>query len=48
MVMLIRKTFNSARLTIKGLVHYQHAGQHDGIQQDMVLEKQLRVPHLDL
>ena len=30
------------------LVHYHHGGKHGSMQADMVLEKELRVLHLDL
>jgi hypothetical protein len=29
------------------LDHYHHGGKHDSLQADMVLEKELRVLHLD-
>ena len=31
----------------RGLVHHHHSGKHEGMQADMVLEKELRVLHLD-
>ena len=31
----------------RGLVHYHHSRKHGSIQADMVLEKELRVLHLD-
>jgi hypothetical protein len=31
-----------------GSVHYHHGGKHGRIKADMVLEKELRVLHLDL
>ena len=31
----------------RGLVHYHHGGKHGSLQADMVLEKELRVLHLD-
>ena len=34
--------------SFRGLVHYHHGGKHDSIQADMVLEKELRILHLDL
>jgi hypothetical protein len=35
-------------LTVSGLVHYYHNRKHGSLQADMVLEKELRVMHLDL
>jgi hypothetical protein len=32
----------------RGSVHYHHGGKHGGMPADMVLEKELRVLHLDL
>ena len=32
----------------RGSVHYHHGGKHDSMQTDIVLEKELRVLHLDL
>jgi hypothetical protein len=32
----------------RSLVHYCYGGKHGGMQADMVLEKELRVIHLDL
>jgi hypothetical protein len=29
--------------SFRGLVHYQYGRKHDGIQEEMVLEKELRV-----
>ena len=34
--------------SFRGLVHYHHGGKHGSIEADMVLEKELRVLHLDL
>ena len=34
--------------SFKGLVYYCHGGKHTDMQADMVLEKKLRVLHLDL
>jgi hypothetical protein len=34
--------------SFRGLVHYHHGGKHGFVQADMVLEKELRVLHLDL
>jgi hypothetical protein len=31
----------------RALVHYHHGGKHGSLQADMVLEKELRVLHLD-
>ena len=31
----------------RDLVHYHHGGKHGSMQADMVLEKELRVLHLD-
>jgi hypothetical protein len=33
--------------SFRGSVHYHHDGKHGSIQADMVLEKKLRVMHLD-
>ena len=33
--------------SFKGLVHYHHGGKHGGTQADLMLEKELRVLHLD-
>ena len=43
-----RKHFIGAGLQFRGLVHYHHGGKHGSIQADVVLEKELRVLHLDL
>ena len=32
----------------RGLVYYQHGRKHGSTQADMVLEKELRILHLDL
>ena len=37
-----------AALQFQGSVHYHHARIHWSIQADMVLEKELRILHLDL
>ena len=34
--------------SFRGLVHYHHGRKHGSMQADMVLEKELRVLHLDL
>ena len=34
--------------SLRGSVHYHHGGKHGSMQADMVLEKELRVLHLDL
>ena len=34
--------------SFRGLVHYHHGRKHGSVQADMVLEKELRVLHLDL
>jgi hypothetical protein len=34
--------------SFRGSVHYLHGGKHGSVQADMVLEKKLRVLHLDL
>ena len=36
-----------AGLQFRGAVHYQHGRKHGSVQADMVLEKELRVLHLD-
>jgi hypothetical protein len=35
-------------LAFRCLVHYHHGGRHSSSQADMMLEKVLRVLHLDL
>ena len=42
-----RKHLIGAGLQFGGSVHFHHGGKHDGMQADMVLEKELRVQHLD-
>lgn len=37
-----------AGLQFTGLVHYHHGGKHGGMQAGMVLERYLRLLHLDL
>ena len=37
-----------AGLQFRDLVHYHHGGKHGSMQADMVLEKELRVLHIDL
>jgi hypothetical protein len=37
-----------AGLLFRGLVHYSHGGKPGSMQTDLVLEKELRVLHLDL
>jgi hypothetical protein len=32
---------------VRGLAYYLHGGKHNNVQADMVLEKKLRVLHLD-
>ena len=34
--------------SFRGSVHYHHGGKHGSIQADMMLEKELRVLHIDL
>jgi hypothetical protein len=34
--------------SFRGLIHYHLSRKHGGIQADIVLEKELRVLHLDL
>ena len=34
-------------LQFSGLVHHQHGGKHGSTKADMVLEKELKVLHLD-
>ena len=41
------KHFIVAGLQFQRLVHYGYCGKHDGMQVDMVLEKELRVLPLD-
>jgi hypothetical protein len=38
----LRQTYS-----FRGLVDYPHDGKHGGMQADMLLEKELRVLHLD-
>ena len=33
--------------SFRGVVHYHHGGRHGGVQAHMMLEKELRVVHLD-
>ena len=42
-----RKHLVRASLQFISLAHYHHGGKHGGMQADMVLEKELRVLHLD-
>jgi hypothetical protein len=42
-----RKHLTGVGLQFRDLVHY-HGGNHGSVQVDMVLEKELRVLHLDL
>ena len=39
--------FIGSGLRFRGLVHYHHGRKHGSMQADMVLEKELRVLHLD-
>ena len=39
--------FVGAGLEFRGLVHYCHCGKHDSVQAGMMLQKDLRVLHLD-
>ena len=49
MATLIKENhFIGAGLQSRGSVHYHHGRRHGGMQADMVLEKKLRVLHLDL
>jgi hypothetical protein len=41
------KHFIGAGSWFRGLVHYHHGGNHGGMQTDIMLEKELRVLHLD-
>jgi hypothetical protein len=34
--------------SFRGSVHHHHGGKHGSVQADIVLEEELRVPHLDL
>jgi hypothetical protein len=43
-----RKHLIGAGLQFKGLIHYDHGRKHDRTQAGMVLEKELRVLHLDI
>ena len=36
-----------AGVQFRGLVHCHHGGKHGGMQADMVLERKLRVLHMD-
>jgi hypothetical protein len=42
------KHFIGAALQFRGWVHYHHGGKYGSMQADMLLEKELRVLHLDL
>jgi hypothetical protein len=42
------KHFIEAGLQFRGLVHYHHGRKYGGMQAGVVLEKKLRVVHLDL
>ena len=33
--------------SFRGLVHYHHSGKHGRVQANVILEKELRVLHLD-
>ena len=45
---LIKKLIKLAlAYSLRSLVYYPHGGSHGGIQADIVLEKELRVRHLD-
>ena len=41
------KHFIGADSQFRGLDHYHHCGKYEDMKADMVLEKQLKVPHLD-
>ena len=41
------KHLTGAALQFRGSVHYHHDGKYGSMQADMVLEKELRVVHLD-
>jgi hypothetical protein len=43
-----RRHFTGVVYSFRGLVHYHHGRKHGSMQADMVLEKELRVLHLDL
>jgi hypothetical protein len=51
---MTKATFIKANISLelvysfRGSVHYHHGGKHDNMQADIVLEKELRVLHLDL
>lgn len=45
---LIKETVNWAGLQVRGLVHYHHGWKHGGTQADMIVERELRVLHLDV
>jgi hypothetical protein len=45
---LIKKNISlGLACSFRGLVHYHHGGKHGSMKTDMVLEKKLRVLHLD-
>lgn len=44
----LRRENIGAGLQLRGLVHYHHGGEHGSMQAAMVLEKALRVLHVDL
>jgi len=41
------KRIKGLAYSFRDLVHYHHGGEHASIPADMVLEKELRVLHLD-
>ena len=48
MATLIETAFkNSLAYSLRGLVHNHHGRKHSSMRADMVLEKELRVLHLD-
>lgn len=45
--LLLRKHFIEVGLPFRGLIHYHHGRKRGSVQADVVLEKKLRVLHLD-
>lgn len=44
----VLKKLIEAGLHFRGLIYYHRSSKHGGMQADLVLEKDLRVLHLDL
>jgi hypothetical protein len=48
MATLIKENISVGTYNFRSLVHYHHGRKHGSKQADVVLEKELRVLHLDL